>query len=109
MKNPNSHGSAYKLKGRRRKPWVARVTIGWSREGKQQRRLLGTFGTKQEALDALACYRFTPISPKANITLSDLYSEWAESKYSTISKSTVDGNRAAWNHIKHLEPKYSGS
>ena len=29
MKNPNGFGSVTKLSGRRRKPWVAKVTVGF--------------------------------------------------------------------------------
>lgn len=30
MKLPNSYGSVYKLSGKRRNPWAARKTVGWS-------------------------------------------------------------------------------
>ena len=30
MKNPNGYGSVFKLTGNRRKPWCARVTVGWT-------------------------------------------------------------------------------
>ncbi|NCC51659.1 MAG: hypothetical protein EOM20_10630 [Spartobacteria bacterium] len=29
MRNPNNYGSVFKLRGRRYKPWVARITTGW--------------------------------------------------------------------------------
>ena len=37
MKNENGTGSIYKLKGKRRKPWVAVVTAGYE-GGKQKRK-----------------------------------------------------------------------
>ena len=50
-----------KLSGNRRKPYLARVTLGWitdEQTGKtvQNRVPLGTFKTKKEALQALAEY-----------------------------------------------------
>ena len=38
MKNANGEGSVYKLKGKRRKCWVARVTVGFV-DGKQKRKI----------------------------------------------------------------------
>jgi integrase len=103
VKLPNSHGTVYKEKGRRRKPWAARITVGWSDEGKQIRQLIGHFATKQEGLDALAMHRISPVSPKSNITLSELYEDWSASKYRNISKATQDNYRAAWKYIKRYE------
>lgn len=101
MKSPNGYGGVYFQKGRRR-PWVARVTTGWTDEGDQIRQNIGSFETKQEALDALAMSRVTPVSPKTNLTLEALYEEWSAKKYQQISKSTADNYRAAWKHIKVL-------
>ena len=55
MKLPNGYGSVTKLSGNRRKPYLARVTLGWTTDeqtGKtvQNRVPLGTFKTKKEAL-----------------------------------------------------------
>ena len=59
MKLPNGYGSVTKLSGNRRKPYLARVTLGWitdEQTGKtvQNRVPLGTFKTKKEALQALS-------------------------------------------------------
>lgn len=114
MRLPNGAGSVYKLSGRRRRPWVARVTTGWTttvpQKGKnagqevpkQVYQFLGYFETKEEALDALAFHRISPVSPKANETLEEVYAEWSASKFDKISKSTQDNYRAAWLYIKSL-------
>ena len=60
MKNENGSGSVYKLKGKRRKPWVACVTIGYE-GGKQKRKVLGTFLTKKEAQIELLAYLDNPM------------------------------------------------
>ncbi len=117
MRNPNGYGTVYKLKGRRRKPWIARITVGWTttiatkgkNEGKevakQNYQTIGFFKTKQEGMDALALHRITPVSPKADITLKEVYEEWSKKKYNRqkISKSTENNYRAAWKYIQKLE------
>lgn len=52
MKLPNGYGSVTKLSGNRRKPYLARVTLGWvinEETGKavQNRVPIGTFKTKK--------------------------------------------------------------
>ena len=42
MKNENGTGTVYKIGGKRRKPWVAIITKGYTLEGKQERKLIGT-------------------------------------------------------------------
>ena len=115
IRNPNGFGSVYKLSGRRRRPWIARVTTGWTtavaktgkRAGqevqKQLYQTIGYFETKQEALDALVLHRISPVSPKQNITLSEIYAEWSGSKYKNLSKHTVNNYRTAWSYIKIYE------
>jgi site-specific recombinase XerD len=107
LKRANGHGSVYKLSGRRRRPWIARVTVGWEmvkdkktgeEKPKQIYQTIGCFAKKEDAIDALNMHRINPVSPKANITLKELYEEWSESKYRRISKSTADNYRAAWNY-----------
>lgn len=103
-KKPNGFGSVYKIKdGRRRKPWVARITTGWSEDGKQERKIIGYFETREEALQALVLHQVNPVSPKANITLGELYEEWSESKYKHISRSTIDNYKAAWKYLSRYE------
>lgn len=102
MKNPNNFGSCYKLNGNRRKPWIARITVGW--EGtKQLYQTIGYFETKKEGIDALVMNRIDPIAPKANITLLELYTEWSDIKYKKASPTSIYGYKAAWNSLKKYE------
>ena len=39
MKNPNGFGSVYKLSGKRRKPYIAVITVGYTIDGKQKEKL----------------------------------------------------------------------
>ena len=43
MKNPNGYGSVIKLGGKRRKPFGARITIGYNDKGKQIFKYIGYF------------------------------------------------------------------
>ena len=57
MKNPNGFGTVTKLSGKRRKPWVAKVTVGFDSEtGKQIQKSIGTFETRADAMKQLSLY-----------------------------------------------------
>lgn len=103
MKMPNGFGTVYKLSGNRRKPWAARVTIGWDSDGQQIYQFIGYFEEKNEAIDALTKFRLNPVTPKANITLEDLYAEWSESKYQYIDKQTVGSYQSGWKHLSKFK------
>ena len=60
MRNPNGYGSVYRLTGKRRKPWAVRVTAGWSEQGKQIYKYLGTYASQHQAREALAEYNKAP-------------------------------------------------
>lgn len=81
MRLPNGYGSVTKLSGKRRKPYIARVTSGMEfNEAKQdyvQKRItLGYFAKKSEALEALAKYSKNPYSAlDASMTLRELWDQ----------------------------------
>lgn len=60
MRRANGTGSVYMLRGNRRKPWAARITVECNIAGdgtlKQRYKHLGTFPTRLEAETALDCY-----------------------------------------------------
>lgn len=57
-RRPNKAGTVIKLSGKRRRPWCAKVTTGKDIiTGRQIQTVLGTFGTWDEADDALTLYR----------------------------------------------------
>lgn len=105
MKLPNGYGSVTKLSGNRRKPYLARVTLGWitdEQAGKttQNRITLGTFKTKKEALQALSEYGTNPYDIKnASMTLSELYEKWTTSYFATLeSDSSSRTIKSAWSY-----------
>src|SRR5690625_1652821 len=103
MKNPNGYGSVYKLSGNRRRPWIARVTTGWSDEGKQQYYTVGYFRTRREGMEALAKYHKNPIAERGDITLKELYKEWSKGRYPKLAPKTVESYEVAWNHLSTLK------
>src|SRR5690625_3485308 len=103
MKNPNGYGSVYKLSGNRRRPWIARVTTGWSDEGKQQYYTIGYFETRREGMEALAEYHKNPIAERGDVTLAEIYTEWSGSRFPKLAHKTVRSYETAWdNHLNKL-------
>lgn len=105
MKLPNGYGSVTKLSGNRRKPYLARVTLGWitdEQTGKtiQNRVSLGTYKTKKDALQALAEYGANPYDLQKNaITIAELYEKWSTTYFSTLaSESSHRTIQSAWNY-----------
>lgn len=103
MKLPNGYGSVYKLSGNRRRPWIARVTTGWTPEGKQLYRTLGYYKTKKDGMAALAMYHQKGLSPKADMTLKEVYGEWAETRFRNISQATINSYKASWKYLQRYE------
>lgn len=74
MKLPNGYGSVVNLGKRRRKPYAARITVGWIEEGKQKKKYLGYYKTRQEAMKALADSNKNPFDLMAqDVTFADVY------------------------------------
>ena len=79
MRLPNGYGSVTKLSGKRRKPYMARITTGMEYDPVkddyiQKRIVLGYFEKKEEALAALAEYQKDPYSiTDANMTVKELW------------------------------------
>ena len=73
MKNPNGYGSVIKLGGKRRKPFGARITIGYNDKGKQIFKYIGYFENRKAAMQALAEYNINPYDVHlADITLKEV-------------------------------------
>lgn len=109
MKLPNGYGSVTKLSGNRRKPYLARITLGWSIDessGKaiQNRINIGTFKTKKEALQALSEYGENPYDiANDNMTVEELYAKWSEAYFPKLSgESSVRTITSAWKYCHEL-------
>ena len=103
MKNPNGYGSVFKLAGNRRRPWCARITIGWSDDGKQKFKNIGYFEERSEAMIALAQYNNDPYDIDNNkITFTEIYEKWSEEKFPKISQSNIRGYKTSFNKSESL-------
>jgi len=102
MRLPNGYGSVHKLPGNRRRPWRARVTVGWTEDGKQLYYTVGYYATQREALAALAEYHERPIGDRRDVTLGEIYEKWSAKAYQTLDRSTANGYRACWKRISKL-------
>lgn len=103
MRNPNGYGSVYKLSGKRRRPFVTSITVGYDdMTGKQKRQILGYYATRKEAIQALADYNANGLIIKSDMTLEQIYKDWSSKKYPQISKQSVQGYQASWLKFKSL-------
>lgn len=109
MKRSNGDGSVYKLNGRRRKPWAARVTIGWelnadTGKSKQIYQPIGTFATRVEAETALNNYLTNPYDISVNtITFSQVYDRWSAEYYESLkNESSARSYKAAYKYCEKL-------
>lgn len=91
MRNPNGFGCVYKASGNRRKPYIARITVGWDEEtGKQLFKNIGSFPTYKEAMSALTEYNTDPYDIDASrITFAEVYEKWSFNKFPKISHSMM--------------------
>lgn len=102
MRLPNGFGNVSKLSGRRRNPWRARKTAGWTfdevtKKSKQTYITIGYFATRQLALQALSDYNTNPYDLDANsITFAEVYERWSDKKFQEISQSNISGYRASF-------------
>lgn len=75
----NGEGSVVKLSGKRTRPYAARITVGWTNEGKQRFQYVGYYKTKTEAKNALFNYYVSPYDLSADkLTAQDVFDRWVE-------------------------------
>ncbi|CDF12028.1 site-specific recombinase phage integrase family [Mycoplasma sp. CAG:776] len=99
MKLPNGYGSVYKLKGNRRKPFIAKKTIGYNDKGQQIFKPIGYYSTREEALQSLALYNNTPYNVDfKNLTFSQLYEKWISKK-----NKKIENEEMAFNSLKNYK------
>ena len=102
MKLPNGFGSVYKLSGKRRNPWVARKTAGWTFNEEKKRsypiyQFVGYYSSRQEALTALVDYNKDPYDLHFDtITFGELYERWSDEHFPKVSDSNVNGYKASY-------------
>lgn len=125
-RRPNNTGTVVKLSGKRRNPFCARV-MSDERDiltGKKKQICIGTFATREEALNALSIYSLKRSSSITNEearnlapdlydkiqektqkrvpTFKDIYHILDEEEFSKLSKSSRKGYKAWINHFKTI-------
>lgn len=108
MKLPNGYGSISKLSGKRRRPWVVRLTDSYSvTDGKitQSRKTLGYYETRSKALAALAEYNKKPYDiDAAGVTFAEIYELWIVGK-KNVTESSYKRFGIMFDHSKPLHKR----
>lgn len=107
MKRKNSTGSVYKLSGKRRNPYAARITTGYKSNVETGKsfpiyKFIGYYPTQDEALAALLEYNNNPYEIDGT-TFSELYKKWIQSKEEkNLSYNTIRKYDLAFDYLKPL-------
>lgn len=105
MKNPNGYGTVFKLKGNRRRPFVARKTKGFNEKGHPQYITIGYFTKRQDALKALANFNFNPsLADFKELTFIELYEKWKEKEWNNLSEASKQRTK---NTLKYIESLFN--
>ncbi|RRD39294.1 site-specific integrase [Leptotrichia sp. OH3620_COT-345] len=104
IKNKNGSGSIIKIKNKKlRKPYLVRVTVGFDKNGKQDRKSLGYYETKKEAIKVLEEYLFNPYDiDGSNVTFQELFEYFLKMKKGSVSDKTYNSYYFKFNHCKPL-------
>ena len=96
MRRGNGDGSIINLGGKRRRPYAARVTVGFTPEGKQKYKYVGYYASKTEAKNALREYLVNPYNlDTKNATMLDLFNRWRDT--TELNQTTIKGYVSAFN------------
>ena len=104
MRNPNGYGGIIKLSGKRRKPYMVRITAGWDEDKKQIFKVLGYFEKRTDAIAALSEYNKQPYNiDLAKCTFEQVYELWSKAELSKMKPQVQALHRSAYNqHCKKL-------
>lgn len=107
MRNPNSYGSVYKLKGNRRRPYVVSVTVGvelLDNKARYKRKILGYFATQKQAREFLAEYNAKDVGiDLANITLAEIWDKVKTRKFEDIKEARKNGYNTAYVYLAPIQ------
>ena len=107
MRKANGMGSVTKIKsGRRRNPWVARVSIGYDDNGNMQRKAIGYYPTRKEAERGLAEWLYLPenlrtqtLKRDSSMTLDEAWNGWLAQ--AVLAKKTLISYRSAYKKLSN--------
>lgn len=106
-RNPNGYGCVTRLKGRRSRPWVIKVTI-YDAEGHSRQVPVDYAETEEQGNILLAKYNNNPWNIERNkVTLVELYNRWSDIKLPKLGASNQSALRSAFKHMtKYYGMKY---
>ena len=106
-RKPNHYGCVTKLKGKRSRPWVVKVTV-YDAEGHGKQVPIDYAETEEQANIILAQYNDNPWSIDRNkVTLVDLYQRWAKIKLPKMGQASRGAMKSAFKHCqKYYGMKY---
>ena len=91
LRLPNKFGGVVFLGKRRRRPFGARITTGWSEDKKQKYKYLGYFENREDALACLADFYKAPYNISENkTTFKEIYLSWIEDHADNVSSKTIN-------------------
>lgn len=103
LRLPNKYGGVVFLGERRRRPYAARVTTGWSADHKQIYKYLGYFERREDALACLADFYREPYDASARrATLAQIFEEWSEKHAESVSKASMQVYKTAYKKMERL-------
>ena len=102
FRNPNGYGSVVKLGGNRRKPFAARVTVGWT-DDKQIYKYLGYYEKREEAMASLADYNRGLLTIDTNTaTFKDMADRWLEMGTKEMKEASIKQYILSFNRCEPL-------
>lgn len=107
MKLPNGYGSITKLQGKRRNPYMVRITVGKDEEGNPIREILGYFSSQSLAVSALSEYNREPYDiTSRKLTFEDVYNQWINTPdFDKLSDSAKKCYKSAYKKYSLLHHK----
>ena len=95
LKRANGTVTVYKLQGRRKRPWVAA----------KNKVVIGYYERKTDALEALERLSGKELTERYNMTFAEVFQEWSEEHYKTLTKSGITSYDIAFNVYRALHNK----
>lgn len=103
MRNPNSFGGISKLSGKRRNPYMVRITTGFDECGKQQYKILGYYPTKRDAMNSLIEYNHNPNQyDVSKLTFAEVYEKFAQFKWTREGKVIPTEHKVSFKHYAKI-------
>lgn len=100
MRLPNGYGSITRLSGKRRHPYMVRVTSGWTDEGSPVRKVIGYYESRAKAISALSEYNEHPYDlAQDKTTFTDVWEKWCKITYTDKGLKVPNPYNAAWKRL----------